>query len=128
MSKLGTKTVLLLEDTALAAWEIEDELREAGYDVAGSFSSCAKAEQWLQNNSPDAAILDLRLGDGTCVAVARILNARGIPFLLQSAVDPKLGELDDPALRGAPLVGKPIDTATMLNILKGLVRPMKAAE
>jgi hypothetical protein len=48
MSNLGTKTVLLLEDTALAAWEIEDELREAGYDVAGSFSSCAKAEQWLE--------------------------------------------------------------------------------
>lgn len=128
MSKLGTKTVLLLEDSALAAWEMEDELRDAGYDLAGSFSSCATAEQWLENNSPDAGVLDLRLGDGNCVPVARILNARGIPFLLQSAVDPKLEELDDPSLRGAPLIGKPIDTATMLNILNRLVRPMKAAE
>lgn len=125
---MGTKTVLLLEDNALTAWEIEDEMRDAGYDVAGSFCTCAKAEQWLENNSPDAAILDLRLEDGTCVRVARILNARGIPFLLQSAVDPKLAELDDPSLRGAPLVGKPIDTATMLSILKRLVRSIKAAE
>ena len=40
--------VLLVEDDAVVAIDLEDSLREAGYAVAGSFSTCAAATKWLE--------------------------------------------------------------------------------
>jgi DNA-binding response OmpR family regulator len=36
------KIVLVLEDDPLIGWEIRDVLEDAGYEVAGAFSTCAE--------------------------------------------------------------------------------------
>ena len=86
MTKLigGRRLVLVLEDEALIAINLQDELQDAGHEVAGPFTACSAALEWLQTATPDTAILDATLGDGSCHGVAAELNRRGVPFLIYS--------------------------------------------
>ena len=72
--------VLVAEDEAIIALELEDSLTSAGFGVAGPFSTCAEAEAWLKAGEPDAAILDNQLKDGPCDALAADLSRRGVPL------------------------------------------------
>jgi DNA-binding response OmpR family regulator len=76
--------VLVLEDEALIALNVQDELQDAGYAVAGPFSTCSAALEWLQTTTPDMAILDATLKDGPCREVAVELSRRQVPFLIYS--------------------------------------------
>jgi DNA-binding response OmpR family regulator len=75
---------LVLEDEALIALDLHDELQDAGYEVAGPFTTCAAALEWLRTQTPDAAILDAVLKDGPCREIALELARRGVPFLIYS--------------------------------------------
>ena len=75
--------VLILEDEALIALDLQDELRGAGYEVAGPFTTCAVALSWLEMDTPDTAILDAALKDGPCRAIAQE-PSREVPFLIYS--------------------------------------------
>jgi DNA-binding response OmpR family regulator len=76
--------VLLVEDEALVATNLQDELKEAGYAVGGPFDTCAAALAWLETETPDLAVLDTVLKDGTCKALAAELARRGVGFVLWS--------------------------------------------
>ncbi len=76
--------VLVLEDEALIALNLQDELQDAGYEVAGPFASCSAALEWLQTATPDMAILDATLKDGPCREIALELSHREVPFLIYS--------------------------------------------
>jgi DNA-binding response OmpR family regulator len=76
--------VLILEDEALIALNLQDELQDAGYEVAGPFSACSAALEWLRTATPDTAILDATLKDGPCREIALELSRREVPFLIYS--------------------------------------------
>jgi DNA-binding response OmpR family regulator len=76
--------VLLLEDEAIIAVNIQDELQDAGYEIAGPFTSCSDALAWLETATPHTAILDATLKDGSCRKIALELSRRNIPFLIYS--------------------------------------------
>jgi DNA-binding response OmpR family regulator len=87
--------ILVVEDEAVIALGIQDELQDAGYRVAGPYTTCSAALEWLQAATPDAAILDAVLKDGPCRDVALALSHRGVPFLIYSGHredHPMLGE------------------------------------
>src|SRR4051812_16414375 len=77
--------VLLVEDDAVVAIDLEDSLREGGYAVAGSFSTCAAATKWLDTETPDMAMLDVMLSDGPCNELAAELSRRDVPFIVFSS-------------------------------------------
>jgi DNA-binding response OmpR family regulator len=76
--------VILLEDEALIALNLQDDLQDAGYEVAGPFSTCSAALEWLRTTTPDLAILDATLKDGPCREIALELSHREVPFLIYS--------------------------------------------
>jgi DNA-binding response OmpR family regulator len=76
--------VLILEDEALIALDLQDELRDAGYEVAGPFTTCAAALSWLEMATPDTAILDAVLKDGPCREIALEVSRREVPFVIYS--------------------------------------------
>jgi DNA-binding response OmpR family regulator len=76
--------VLLLENEALIALNLQDELQDSGYEVAGPFPTYAAAPEWLRTGTPDAAILDAALKDGPCREIALELGRREVPFLIYS--------------------------------------------
>jgi DNA-binding response OmpR family regulator len=73
-----------VEDEGIVAMNLQDDLEEAGYSVVGPFDTCAGALAWLEKETPDLAVLDTVLKDGTCRALAAELVRRGIGFVLWS--------------------------------------------
>jgi hypothetical protein len=59
-------------------------IAQQGYEVVGPFDSLSEAFNWLDKDTPTAAILDLTLRDGGCSDLAYELHKRGVPFLFYS--------------------------------------------
>src|SRR5687768_5778995 len=62
-SRMKRLTVLLAEDEALIAYDIEDRLSGAGFEVLGPYTSVADAEERVRCETPDVAVVDVRLRD-----------------------------------------------------------------
>lgn len=116
---------MLVEDEALIALALEDELAEAGYEIAGPFASCADALASLAERVPDVAILDATLKDGSCQEVARELRRLDVPFMLYSGR--QAVERNHPDFEGAPWVEKPAMPNMVLRAVMKLARPLPAA-
>jgi DNA-binding response OmpR family regulator len=81
-----TVRVLVVEDEAIVAIDIADQLTEAGFQVVGPAPSVAKALKLIEHEGCDVAVLDVNLRDETAEPVARELRLRRTPFLFLSAV------------------------------------------
>ena len=111
-------SVLLLEDEALIAVALQDDLEEAGYGVAGPFVTCTDALSWLEAHRPDLAVLDTVLKDGPCKEVALRLTSLGVPFLVYSGLAEDMNAL--PELASATWIEKPATAQALLQALAGL--------
>jgi DNA-binding response OmpR family regulator len=72
--------VLLLEDQATVNFAIVDLLEEIGLRVTACFdlAACSAA---IDENLPDAALLDVHIKGGTSYALAERLHAAGVPII-----------------------------------------------
>jgi len=111
--------VLVVEDEAIIAINVHDELQDAGYRVAGPFATCSAALEWLQTTTPDAAILDAVLKDGPCREIALTLSHRAVPFLIYS------GYRDDHSLLAefphVTWIEKPVPTPELVQACQQLL-------
>ncbi len=73
--------VLIAEDEAVIGLDLAERLVEAGHSVLGPFTHCAEVREWIAHNTPDAAILDFKLLDGSCEETVRRLRDRGVPMI-----------------------------------------------
>lgn len=110
-------SVAILEDEAFIALDLEDSLRDAGFKIAGIFSSCAEAMAWFKDNSPDVVILDIDLADGDCGKIARLLHARDIPFVVHSASFASSG-FHDPIFLHGRWVAKPASPSELRDAVR----------
>jgi DNA-binding response OmpR family regulator len=65
---------------------LEASLEEARFSVAGPFGKSSDALEWLNERTPDLALIDVLLKDGTCLPVARELRKRSVPFAIYSGL------------------------------------------
>ena len=77
-------TVLVVENEALIALDLEGMLLSAGAGKVHHAMSSREALDWLQHEEPDLAILDLFVSDGSSAPVAERLRDIGTPFLIYS--------------------------------------------
>ncbi len=107
--------VLIVEDQALIAMDLEASLNENGAVVASVCSSAAQALQALEGAAIDAAILDLNLVGETSLAVAEALEKRGIPFIFAT------GQSDEttmpPRFAGKAMTRKPYNVKQIMAAL-----------
>jgi two-component SAPR family response regulator len=82
---MHTPNILILEDEALIALDVETTLTDIKAGSVTNIASCAEALKWLAENTPDIAIIDIFLRDGECIEVAEILVERDVPFIVHSA-------------------------------------------
>lgn len=57
--------ILIVEDEAIIALSMTDELSDAGHYVVGTAGSCRSALQLASSERPDLALVDMYLADGT---------------------------------------------------------------
>ena len=69
-------SVLVVEDEALIAMDLQALLEEAGYRVLGPANSTAAAMALLDGTDPDVALLDVNLGRSDVFGVANELATR----------------------------------------------------
>lgn len=78
--------VLVVEDEAIIAIDLEGQLSEAGFDVVGPASSVAQALRLIEGEGCDVAVLDFNLRDETAEPIAQELQKRNVPFIFLSGV------------------------------------------
>lgn len=105
--------VLVVEDEFLIAMEISAVLTNAGFEVLGPVSTVTAALHRLQTERPGAAVLDVSLRGERVTAVAEVLRAMDVPFVLASAYVPA-DLAQEPALATARNLGKPTAPAALL--------------
>lgn len=79
--RLLGKRVLIVEDEAMVALELQYLFEDEGADVAGPAHTLAKAiETVTQDREIDVALLDVDLAGENIYPVADLLRRRGVPF------------------------------------------------
>jgi len=79
-----SQVVLLVEDEMIIAFDMADQLTDAGFEVDGPYPSNAKALEAIRARRPDVAILDMQLTDGDVFPVARELKSLDVPIVFHS--------------------------------------------
>lgn len=113
------RRILLLEDSPIIAFDLEQTLAELGVEEAVLAFSCAEAMAILADGPAlDAALLDLYLKSESCEPVAERLAALGVPFGLFVG----FGDPLDMAGRwpAAPLLHKPFHPRDLMAMLSQL--------
>ncbi len=111
--------VLVVEDEAVIALDLETTLRGFGCEVLGPAPTVPEALALLADGRSDVALLDLGLKDGWSGPVAEALGTSRVPFALVTGY-PR-GGLDSPALRDAPHLAKPFAAEGLREVVLGLL-------
>lgn len=113
--------ILVLEDEALIAMDIEMTLQEAGYQKVSVHSDSKSALKKIENTQPIAAFLDFNLGnDKTSLDVANALKDRGVPFVfLTGYTDATVSLPDD--LADVKRIAKPFQGAELVKAVNGMI-------
>ena len=80
----SNQTVLIVEDDAIIAMELEDTLLEQGWDVVGPAPSVEQAVKLLEKTLPQIALLDYNLKSEETENLARRLLDLSIPVVFLS--------------------------------------------
>lgn len=118
---LTGRCILVVEDDAFIAMELEDVLTARGAEVLGPVPSVGSALEALTERRPDAVLLDVNLRGTRSTPVAEAMRAAGVPFLLVTGYS--RSHLDDAPLREAPIVPKPLDQERLVQALQQLLSP-----
>lgn len=113
--------ILLLEDDALISIDAEDMLVGLGAGAVLVAHTLADAQDLVDREAIDAAVLDVRIGNGRSDALALDLLARGIPFIFTSGYA-AASDLA-PGAESVPVVGKPYVPEALVAAFAALRRP-----
>lgn len=119
--------VLIVEDEAVLAMDLEFLLEEAGHEVVGWATCLKEADELINKSEADFALVDIHLTDGTTgVTVAdRILRAKDDAAVVFMTANPKLIPHDFVGAIG--VISKPYTAKGLLAALRflqqGIVAP-----
>lgn len=108
------RRILLVEDEAILALMLEQDVVEAGYVAVGPFRDLETAFRAAIDEPCDAAILDINLDGERSYPVAEELAKRGIPFLFLSGYG---AESMPEKFRGCLRLAKPYDPVDIVRML-----------
>lgn len=109
-SKTG-QTLMIVEDEALVAITLRDELQDAGYKVLNLTDRHFAALEVAKAEKPDLALVNIRLaGQDDGIELSEQLKVLGIPVLLISGQVSRASSAKTVAIASMP---KPYDAAEM---------------
>jgi len=115
---LDGKSVMIVEDEAFIAMELEYILGDAGASIVGPVASLETAMKTAETAEFDVAVLDIMLGREEVFPLADMLRERGIGFVFHSAhAEPQRLEKRYP---GVALISKPSSAEQIAQSLAAL--------
>ena len=76
--------ILVVEDEFIIALDLSETVQDLGYDLEGPFEGNEEAFEAIEDDLPDAAILDVFTADGEIYPLADKLVAAGVPIIFHS--------------------------------------------
>ncbi len=120
---MAIQTLMIVEDEALVAILLRDELQEAGYKVLDLTDRHASALEVAKAKKPDLALVNIRLaGRDDGIELSEHLEAMGIPVLLISGQVSRASSAKTVAIGSMP---KPYDAAEMVLAVAYLLARLK---
>jgi DNA-binding response OmpR family regulator len=117
--------VLIVEDEPIVAFEIENILQEAGFEIVGCVGSLNKALATLKDTDCDIAVLDANLRGDSAAPMAMALRERGRPFLFVSGFE----RANLPAaFLDEPLLSKPFEPGELIAAVTRLLSGVHTSE
>lgn len=83
-SGLAGRRILLVEDSPVVGPFTADLLEELGCEVVGPAPNMAVARELVENETFDAAMMDIHIRGERVFALCDLLEAKGVPFILTS--------------------------------------------
>lgn len=112
--------VLVVEDEAFIAMELELLLQDEGFRVMGPATSLDAALKIFAGERPDAAVLDIDLRGEKVTPLVEALRKSGVPFVVASASP--LADIGMPeAMAGVENIGKPTEPRRLLKCLQSML-------
>lgn len=116
---LDGRRILIVEDEYFIAMQVKRWLLAAGAEVVGPVPSVEQALDLIEEDSLDAAVLDVNLGNNdTVYPVADKLSALGVPYLFATG-DVKISGAA--AHRRCSQLVKPFVEAELLRAMSNLI-------
>jgi len=83
---MGATRIFIVEDEAVTAADLQDELIAMGYEVAGTADTAETAVRGVEETKPDLVLMDINLtGDVDGVLVASAMRGEGVPVIFLTA-------------------------------------------
>lgn len=102
--------VLVVEDNIFIALDLEGQLDEMGHAVIGIAATATKAIEMSRESTPDLAIVDLQLADGSRGQdAALVLRAEmDVPSIIMSGSLHQVTDEERAAIRPLAMLSKPL--------------------
>lgn len=113
--QLNNLRVMVVEDMALIAEELERLLTRLGCEIIGSFSSASRALEAAQSRHTAIALLNVHLNGSDTYALADELLMLGIPFIFMTGYSKESLQSE---FRGFPCLVKPFGAAELIAKLQ----------
>jgi len=117
MGALSGRRILLVEDEALIALDLQQMLNRRGATVIGPAASVSQALDAINTNQIDCALLDLKLGDEIAHVVAAALEQRAIPVVFATAYS---NARLPPGFETHPVIQKPYSEDQLLKLIDSI--------
>ena len=115
--------IMIVEDEALLALELEEEVEAAGHSVIGQAMNRKKALAILEGQIPEFAFVDVHLTDGpTGLEVGRHLADRGIPYVF---IIGNLKRIPEDFVGAIGVIEKPYTMNGLKNALEYIARLLR---
>jgi two-component system, response regulator PdtaR len=111
----GSFLVMIVEDEALLALDLELTVLRHGWRVLGPAATVTEALDLLKTDRPDVALLDVNLQGELVTPVVEALRAMAVPFVLASAYSRP--DLEAAVLAEVPNIGKPTNERRLIAAL-----------
>jgi|SoiMethySBSTD1v2_1073268.scaffolds.fasta_scaffold773218_2 CheY-like chemotaxis protein len=115
---MAVARVLILDDEPLIAMLLHNWLEELGYEPIGPANTVAQAVALIENDRPDAAILDVSLHKDDCYSLADALKTRNIPFAFGTG---RNKQMIAPRHAEVPMLSKPYDQTALELVMSELL-------
>lgn len=110
--------ILLMEDEALIALDLEQLCRDSGADDVIVIRNLEEASQ-IDADPFHAAILDVMLSGNPTVEFARTLTRQGVPFVFATGYSDREELFSE--FPGTPVIGKPYVGSELVEALAGAI-------
>jgi DNA-binding response OmpR family regulator len=117
---LQGKRVLVVEDEHLVALALADDLEDAGAIVVGPATTVEAALAFVEGDTIEMAVLDIKLQAELSFPVADALVARSVPFIFTTGFD---ADIVPAEYAHIPKCEKPSSTDAVTAALARLLRP-----